>query len=129
MLAFEIEVDGQPIALIGKRDWAILNVIIGALRDTDLKKDVPTVELRLGGLTLDDSDGVCHHFRWRGGQLDMGDTITIKLVESDDPTPPDHVFRSDYQAHESKELRRQEYLRLKDEFEPQEGSSGEIDSK
>ena len=62
MLAFEIEVDGQPIALIGKRDWAILNVIIGALRDTDLKKDVPTVELRLGGLTLDDSDGVCHHF-------------------------------------------------------------------
>ena len=116
MLAFEIEVNGQPVKLIGKRDWAVLAVNVSALRDTDLEKDVPEIKLHLGGLTQDDVDGASHHFRWSVGEPEIGDIITIKVVESENPTPPDRIFDRDIQAQ--KEFRRQEYLRLKEEFEP-----------
>jgi len=123
MLAFDVEIDGQHIALAGAPDWAVLHVIINAGRGGQVQGTY--LDCSIGALTERDSSGIAHHVRWAGRKLSVGSRIVVNVVETDQPDPPTKRYRSDKEVQENpfteeelKEMRRQDYLELKKEFEP-----------
>lgn len=82
------------------------------------------IEVSSGGLALPNDEGIRYHFRWPKFELKVGSVVTIEVVETTDPTPPKKRYRSDaavqenpFTEHEMREMRYQEYLALKAEFE------------
>jgi len=68
--------------------------------------------------------GVAYHVRWRGRDLTVGSRVTVSIVDTGHPDPPVKRYRSDKEVQESsfteeelKEMRRQDYLELKKEFD------------
>ena len=125
MIAFEITVDGEPHPTVGKEDWCVLSAIVSAVRGRDGRGD--DIELAPGGLTLDDEEGVAHHFRWKRRRLRVGSTITLRVVEVDSLPAAERIYRSDRQPgepgpfdeEEIEAMEREEYARLKAKFEPE----------
>jgi len=128
MLAFEVEVDGEPFARAGVEDWAVLSLIVTAGRGRRPgTRGEPHLSLHLGGLTLPDSEGVSHHVRWGEPEniLAIGSQITLRVIDNEAIDPPRRRHRSDrevqeplYTEEEERELRHRDYLELKKEFEP-----------
>ena len=125
MLAFEMEIDGGPPLVAGAEDWSILNVFVTANRH-EPEAPVPGgyIDTSISGMSLPDADGIRHHFRWPRRELRVGSTITIRVVEAPTVQPPIKRFRSDAEVQECpltdeeiRELRYQDYLELKAEFE------------
>ena len=94
-----------------------------------LASDVPSwrashLDLFVGGLSERDALGVAYHVRWRGRDLTVGSRVTVSIVDTGHPDPPVKRYRSDKEVQESsfteeelKEMRRQDYLELKKEFD------------
>lgn len=125
MLAFEVQIDGGKPVLAGVEDWSLLNVMVTANRH-EPEAPVPGgyMEATIGGLSLPDGDDIRRHFRWPKRELQIGSTITIRIVESSTVDAPIKRFRSDAEVQECpftdeeiRELRYQDYLELKAEFE------------
>lgn len=127
MIAMLVEIDGERFVLAGVDDWSILSAHINARRGRDNPRDPSEpddYDFSVGGLTEPDSHGVRHHFRWPRRELRIGSTIKVTLVESESGDEPKKRYRSDREIQESpytdeemRELRRQDYLALKREFE------------
>jgi len=124
MLAFDVEINGHHVALAGIPDWAILHVTVtgGRGRASEGKTHL---ECSIGGLSERDGSGTSHHVRWSGRDLLIGSRIVVTVVDTDHPDPPTKRYRSDKEVQENpfteeelKEMRRQDYLELKKEFEP-----------
>ena len=105
-------------------DWAILHVILNAGCGGQVQGTY--LDWSIGALTERDASGIAHHVRWSGGRLSVGSRIVVSVVETDQPDPPTKRYRSDkavqenpFTEEELKEMRRQDYLELKKEFEPQ----------
>jgi hypothetical protein len=128
MLALKVEIDGDPVIVAGVEDWSVLAVHInGSRRDAT----APVVSARtddmkysVGGLTQPDSSGVCHHFRWKDRTLTVGPKVSVTVVDIYAAGPPVKRYRSDAEAQENactdeewRQLRYQDYLELKKEFE------------
>jgi len=124
MLAFRIEVDGEPVVTAGVDDWSILAFHITASRSREVSKAGDGVDYSVGGLSVPNSEKISHHFRWPRGDLSIGSSVTVTVIETDSPDPPAKRYRSDRELQESpyteaemREMRRQDYLDLKIEFE------------
>lgn len=124
MLAYEVHVDGERIALAGMPDWGVMSVIVSATHGGGGDAD-ETIDhtLHIGGMTRD-LDGIAYHARWKGQSITIGSEIRIKILNSDNPDVPTKRFRSDsevyenpYTEEEMREMRYQDYLQLKIEFE------------
>lgn len=125
MLAFEVEIDGRKVVLAGVEDWSILNLTVTASR-FEPEAPVPGgwLDARVGGMSLPDEEGIRHHFRWATHQLRIGSTITMQIVDSATVDMPLKRYRSDAEVQEFpltddevRDLRYQDYLELKAEFE------------
>jgi len=125
MLAFELFVDDQRICLAGIEDWSVLSVIVSAVRSANpCVDDGDRVGISVGGLTRADADGVSYHARWGRIDLEVENRATISLVDTDQPDPPIHRYRSDrevqeepFTEEETEEMEREQWLRLKAKFE------------
>ena len=126
MLAFELFVDDRRICLAGMEDWAVMSVILSAVRrrhqDPD---DSGRLDISAGGLSETGADGAAYHARWEKVDLAVGSKVVINLIETDQPDPPVRRYRSDREVQESpftdeeiEEMEREEWLRLKSKFEP-----------
>jgi hypothetical protein len=129
MLAFDVYVDGERACLAGIADWSLISAHVTALRDDNQGvEQIESLDLYVGGMTQPDAEGVAHHVRW--GQrmaFQVGTKITIHVVDTDAPELPKIRFRSDAQVRESaftdeeiEEMQREDWLRLKAKFEPDE---------
>ena len=128
MLAFELYVDDERICLAGMEDWAVMSVILSAVRpraDGERPRE-GELDVTAGGLSEDDSNGVAHHARWARVRLVVGSKVTVNIVETDEPDPPYHRYRSDRQVQEPsfteeeiEQMEREDWLRLKQKFEPE----------
>ncbi len=82
------------------------------------------IRLSLGGLSHKNEEGFIEHFRWKDLDLQTEDIVEIEVVETDTIDPPTKRFRSDKEVQESpytedewREMKYQDYLELKKEFE------------
>ncbi len=125
MIALKLSVDGEELLTAGVEDWSLVNAQVLAMR-SEPNSDVRDgyIELSSGGLTMPDNKKIRYHFRWPRVELQVGSVVTIEIVESENPTPPKKRFRSDAEVQENpftdeemREMRYQDYLNLKAEFE------------
>ena len=125
MLALRIEIDDHPPLVAGVEDWAILAAHVNAVCASAYKRDSDDLDFSVGGMTKDNEEGVAHHFRWPRVPLKIGSTVRITLVNTDTADPPAKRYRADKEVQENPftedemhEMRYQDYLALKKEFEP-----------
>ena len=127
MIALKVEIDGAHEVVAGVEDWSLLTLHINAMRGdaTAPVESARVDDLRFGvtGLSLEDSSGIAHHFRWADKSLKVGSKVVVTIVETDRPNSPLRRYRSDKQVQESpftdeewRELRRKDYEALKKEF-------------
>lgn len=125
MIALKLSVDGDELLTAGVEDWSLVNAQVLAMR-SEPNSEVRDgyIELAAGGLTMPDNENIRYHFRWPRVELPVGSVVTIEIVESENPTPPKKRFRSDAEVQENpftdeemREMRYQDYLNLKAEFE------------
>jgi hypothetical protein len=129
MLAFELLVDDRRVCLAGMEDWAVLSVILSAVNSGVRADGLPRegkLDVSAGGLSEDDSDGIAYHARWARVDLQVGSKVQINVVETDEPDPPIRRYRSDrersepaFTREEIEQMEREDYERLKTNFEPE----------
>lgn len=128
MLALQVEIDGEPAVVAGVADWSVLALhITGSRGDPSAPVEsarADDVRYSVGGLTQPNSEGVCHHFRWGDKHLAVGSKVVVIVVDVKTPDAPIKRYRSDAQVQEppfteeeARELRYQDYLQFKKEFE------------
>ena len=124
MIAFQIEIDSEPMLVAGVEDWSVLTCHINALKSRSATDDQDDLDFSAGGLTTKNADGISHHFRWPRIPLKIGSVIKVTLVETTSPDDPAKRYRSDREVQEDpfteeelREMRRQDYIALKKEFE------------
>ena len=124
MIAYKIYVNGKHVVTAGQEDWSVLAMHISATRQKEEPSSTGYVRYSVGGLSQQNSEGYCQHFRWPEIDLAVGDKVEVEIIESEDVTEPRKRFRSDHQVQEdpfteeeAKEMRYQDYLELKKEFE------------
>ena len=130
MIALKLSLDGKALITAGVEDWSLVRTEVLAMRnESDSNVRDGYIELSAGGLTLPNDEDIRHHFRWPKLDLKVGSVVTIEVVETSTPTPPKKRYRSDSKVQENpftedemREMRYQDYLALKAEFEG--GSNG-----
>jgi hypothetical protein len=130
MIALKLSLDGEALITAGAEDWSLVRAEVLAMRnEPDSKVRDGYIELSSGGLTVPNDEDIRHHFRWPKLDLKVGSVVTIEVVETSTPTPPKKRYRSDSKVQENpftedemREMRYQDYLALKAEFES--GSNG-----
>ena len=122
MKAFRIVVDGKVMGDLGVPDFSNAHVIVDFGRADNA--ELIDYHLRVGGLTRPDKDGVCRSYRWACPGIQEGARVEIEIVDSEKCVPPTRLYRSDHKVQESpfteeemRNLRYQDYLTLKKEFE------------
>ena len=126
MLAFDIEIDRKKYVTAGVEDWSLLSLPVTASRH---EEHSPVrdgyIECSIGGLTLPDGESTRHHFRWVVAPLNVGSVLTVRVVDVLEADKPKKRYRSDsvtqenpFTDEEMREMRYQDYLALKAEFEP-----------
>lgn len=130
MLAFDIRIDEERICVAGVDDWSLLSAHLTARRG-DLGDEIESLELHMGGMTQPDVAGISHHVRWgRLTRLAVGTTVTIRVIDADAIDPPTRRHRCDNEVQESgfteeeiEQMQREEWMRLKAKFEPDDSRS------
>ena len=128
VIALLVEIDGEKYVLAGVEDWSLISAHLTAMRgvagDSEAKNAEDEIDLAIGGLTKADAAKQRLHFRWPRRQLKVGSTVKITVVDSEEADAPVKRYRSDKDVQESpftddemREMRRQDYLKLKQEFE------------
>jgi hypothetical protein len=125
MLAIQIDVDGERFAVIGAEDWSLLHAdIIAMTAERDSKVRDGYIELNAHGMTVPDAAKIRHHLRWPRKSLSVGSIVTMTVVDTTLVDPPVKRYRSDADVQESaftdeefREMRYQDYLALKAQFE------------
>ncbi len=80
-LAYEIRVnDGDPV-VAGSTELDVLSAMLTHVRERG------GCDLSVAGLVVKD-DSEHEHVRWLSSPLTFGDTVTIRVIESDDCDPP-----------------------------------------
>ena len=127
MIAYKIKVNGKHVVTAGQDDWSHLSAILYASRDNRCVGDY--VRLTFGGLSKENGQGIRQHFRWPDVELEVGAKVEIEVVDVKEVDPPKKRYRSDSEVQENpfteeelKEMRYNDYLELKKEFENNEVS-------
>jgi hypothetical protein len=133
MLALKVEVDGQPFAIAGVEDWALISAHITASRGNPTASNdfarSDRIQLSVGGLSIPDAQSLSHHLRWGNVDLALGSSVRLTFLETDRPEPAKKRYRSDssvqenpFTEEEMRAMRRKDYEALKKEF----GGGGEV---
>lgn len=128
MLAFKVEIDGVPVVVAGAEDWVVLGLHVSAAKgDPNAQAEFGRedhIRFSVGGLSERTVEGEAHHFRWKEQRLAVGSCVVVSVIDAESPDPPVKRYRSDSTVQESpfteeemREMRWQDYLALKKEFE------------
>lgn len=124
MLAFKVLINGEYKVTAGQEDWAVLAAHVTATRDKGEGASEGHIRYSAGGLSLKNEDGFGQHFRWKEVELKVGDKVEFEIVDSSEISEPIKKYRSDTEVQEdpftdeeNREMRYQDYLELKKEFE------------
>jgi hypothetical protein len=127
MIALKIRINDDETFVIGQEDTSILHSGIVVSRGNQERDVDDYIRLNAHGLSHETEKGYPEHFRWKDRELRIGDVVEIELLETDEIDPPVKRFRSDREVQESpfteeemREMRYNDYLRLKGEFEGKE---------
>jgi hypothetical protein len=125
MKAFRIHVDGHMLGDFGVADFSNMTMFLN-LFSQDRGPHYYTdnlAELSVGGITVEDADGVCWGFRWKCPAIDLGSKVEVEIVESETCVSPVKRYATETSAPEAafsdeemRELRYKDYLELKKEF-------------
>lgn len=95
MLALQVTRNGQPSVVCGADDLAVLIASVslagrlGPSTEHPRPDEQPDMWLKVGGLTSRANGTPDEHLAWiRDYGLRVGDTITIVVVETENPAPP-----------------------------------------
>jgi hypothetical protein len=124
MIALKIKVNGDEVYVVGQEDVSILHSNVVVSRDNSERGVADYIRLNASGLSQDAGKGYPEHFRWKDRDLRIGDVVEIEILETDDVVAPIKRFRSDHEVQENpftdeeiREMRYNDYLQLKEEFE------------
>jgi hypothetical protein len=129
MRALRVKInDGAPVTA-GADDLGVLNLIVscvGPLGPSAVcppSTNVERLKVNLGGLTSRGSDARNEHLDWLSDvPVNIGDTITVEILETDSPDPIGHaeeVKRRESDARQYYEHCKETYLKLRDHYEPE----------
>jgi hypothetical protein len=105
MIAFEVLVNGARVCTAGAGDTGVLSTIVSSVGKRQ------EIKLEVGGLS-DDAQ-----LKWPvPSTLRVGDEVTVRIVETDQPDQPASSQRDDPRLVETEE--RKYYERLKKKYEP-----------
>jgi hypothetical protein len=87
MLCIELNRNGQRLATAGLQGKGVLSVIFDRVL-SDAHGPMERRHFRLGGLdTSTEPNSMLH---WIGGPVEIGDTFTVRFLDSDSADPPTH---------------------------------------
>jgi hypothetical protein len=107
-ICFEISVNGGPPLVAGAEDASVLSAMVALWP----KKDA--VEASVSGIR-DSADGG-EHLSWLSQMLAVGDSLTVRVVESN--TPADPIKRTPRDVLFPKQKEREYYEHLKRKYGP-----------
>ena len=125
-LSLLVEIDGKRFVVAGADDWAVLNVIVTAVRaNPKLRAPDDSVEVSVGGNCEQIRPGEHHGMRWGDHMLRIGSKVCVTVVSTAQRDEPLKRYRSDATVQESafsdeewRTMRYRDYLALRREFEP-----------
>ncbi len=122
MLALKVSINGKENFVAGLEDWDSLHAVIMALREAS-DDNTDLIDFKIGGLAEEVEAGKLEHVRWPTIKLDIGDEVTLAIIDANVADKPLKRYRSDSTVQESPftdeelfELEKQDYLRLKEKF-------------
>jgi hypothetical protein len=86
MLALEIQINGKKVCTGGIEKLNILSAMV----HWHISRD--KLDLDVHGMT--EEKGYAEHLRWLQQKLDIGDEVTIRVVDTDKPTKPKKRYRA-----------------------------------
>jgi hypothetical protein len=114
MLCIELNRNGQRLATAGLQGKGVLSVIFDRAL-SDAHGPIEHRHFRLGGLDTSTEPNSTLH--WIGGPVDIGDTFTLRFLESDSADPPTHSEPStDPTPAELRRFRQQQLRSLESEL-------------
>ena len=124
MIALRIRVNGDEMYVVGQKDVSILHSNVVVSRGNSERRVDDYIRLNTSGLSHDTDKGYPEHFRWKDRELKIGDVVEIEILETDEIDAPVKRYRSDHEVQENpftdeeiREMRYNNYLELKEEFE------------
>ena len=123
MLAFKIKINGIEKYIVGFEDWTTLGVDITAIKQNEhFPEDHINMTSRCSAEQIE--PGKIEWARWQDHTLNVGDEISIEIIETQEATHPKKRYRSDskvqenpYTEDEIVEFETETYQRLKAKFE------------
>jgi hypothetical protein len=98
VLAIEVELNGKRLSVAGAKDLALLSAQIAAgvgSENRTLQVDMDVFHLTAMGLTSPKSASRIANLTWINGlPLKLGDSITFRIVQVEQPDPPAQVLRT-----------------------------------
>ncbi|MHA3771510.1 hypothetical protein ACXR0O_08230 [Verrucomicrobiota bacterium sgz303538] len=93
MIAFEISRNGQVLAVVGRHDLIGLNAVLMACGDLNgCNGDTLFVNMTALGCARGPTENTTMHHTWSiasaEGSFDVGDTLSIRIIRTEFPTPP-----------------------------------------
>ena len=120
-MAFQIEIDDHCWQVAGIENWEMLILQLSAIRPGG----DPEIEINVHATFGADERGV-NNVRWaKSPKIALGSKVTVRVVETDRADEPIRSYRYDadvqenpFTAEEEERMDREEWLRLKAKFEP-----------
>jgi hypothetical protein len=112
MICFEVIINGEKICTAGTDERGGLFAVFSYVRrvaEEDINDESNEPRFNLSGYNV----GV--HSEWTSGILEIGDEVTIRIVEANEFDPPVGEYRDDLEEQERR--KREYYEQLKREFE------------
>jgi hypothetical protein len=119
VIAFEVSINGKRMCTAGIADFGVLSAILSWARrrpenSRDGKDSEEELTFEVGG--LDNSDAaVSEHLNWLATPLQVGDTVSIRVIEPNEVEAPGERRRQDPDA--IAEAKRRYYEQLKREYD------------
>jgi hypothetical protein len=124
MIALNIRAHGDDLYVVGQEGVSILHSNVVVSRDNSKRGVSDYIRLNMSGLSQDTDKGYPEHFCWKDRDLQIGDVVEIEILETDEVDAPVKRFRSDHEVQvnpftdvENREMRCNDYLPLKGEYE------------
>ena len=111
MIAFEISINGNKTTTAGIGEYGVLSAILSWVKRRADGSEEMTFDV--GGLVSNDQR--TENLRWLCENLNIGDEVTIRIVDIPEAEPA--IERHSRSAQEDIEAERNYYQRLKEKFE------------
>ena len=116
MIVFKVSLNGKRVCTAGVRNFGVVSAIVTWVRRRPEKsRDGKSIEEELtadiGGLDSDANE----HLKWLARRLNVGDRITVEVVDADRVDKPKRRYRDDPKKVER--AKKRYFERLEKEFE------------